>query len=188
MPVPKLKNLFVSETCLRFCALDLRISFLALAIASKNIQNCQWNSLKVVAIWRSQWNLGFSLVTSYSWVKYESFEYSFGALNEYFLLTLEQIWNVLLEEHNGGQLGNAVGLDGLLLGRLDERDVALRAVVVNRLHFFQQLIQFPGFGVVWKWQILKRIISQFFCFERLSLNINVIGFETSQKRRKSMLS
>ena len=30
-----LKNLFVSETCLRFCAIDLQISFLALAIASK---------------------------------------------------------------------------------------------------------------------------------------------------------
>ena len=41
MPVPKLKNLFVSETCLRFCALDLRISFLALAIVSKKIQNHQ---------------------------------------------------------------------------------------------------------------------------------------------------
>ena len=35
MPLPKLKNLFVSETCLRFCAIDLQISFLALAIASK---------------------------------------------------------------------------------------------------------------------------------------------------------
>ena len=35
MPLPKLKNLFVSETHLRFCAIDLRISFLALAIASK---------------------------------------------------------------------------------------------------------------------------------------------------------
>ena len=37
MPLPKLKNLFVSETCLRFCAIDLRISFLALAIASKKL-------------------------------------------------------------------------------------------------------------------------------------------------------
>ena len=35
MPLPKLKKLFVSETRLRFCAIDLRISFLALAIASK---------------------------------------------------------------------------------------------------------------------------------------------------------
>ena len=35
MPLPKLKNLFVSEICLRFCAIDLRISFLALVIASK---------------------------------------------------------------------------------------------------------------------------------------------------------
>ena len=35
MPLPKLKNLFVSETCLRFCAIDLQISFLTLAIASK---------------------------------------------------------------------------------------------------------------------------------------------------------
>ena len=39
MPLLKLKNLFVSETCLRFCAIDLLISFLALAIASKKIQN-----------------------------------------------------------------------------------------------------------------------------------------------------
>ena len=37
MPLPKLKNLFVSETCLRFCAIDSRISVLALAIASKKI-------------------------------------------------------------------------------------------------------------------------------------------------------
>ena len=36
MPMPKLK-IFVSETCLRFCAIDLQISFLALAIASKKI-------------------------------------------------------------------------------------------------------------------------------------------------------
>ena len=35
MPLPELKNSFVSETCFRFCATDLQISFLALAIASK---------------------------------------------------------------------------------------------------------------------------------------------------------
>ena len=35
MPLPKPKNLFVSETRLRFCALDLQISFLASAIALK---------------------------------------------------------------------------------------------------------------------------------------------------------
>ena len=35
MTLPKLKNLFVGETCLRFCAIDLPISFLALAIAFK---------------------------------------------------------------------------------------------------------------------------------------------------------
>ena len=35
MPLPKLKKVFVSETRLRFCAIDLQISFLALAIASK---------------------------------------------------------------------------------------------------------------------------------------------------------
>ena len=41
MPLPKLKNLFVSETRLRFCAIDLQISFVAMAIESKKIQNCQ---------------------------------------------------------------------------------------------------------------------------------------------------
>ena len=35
MPLPKLKKLLASETCFRFCAIDLQISFLALAIASK---------------------------------------------------------------------------------------------------------------------------------------------------------
>ena len=39
--IAKAKKLFVSETCLRFCAVDLQISFLALAIASKKIQNHQ---------------------------------------------------------------------------------------------------------------------------------------------------
>ena len=40
----------------------MRISFLAMAIASKKfIQNHQWNLRKVVAIWRSQWNLGLAL-------------------------------------------------------------------------------------------------------------------------------
>ena len=58
--IAKAKKLFVSETRLRVCAIDSWISFLALAIASKKIQNCKWNSLKVVAIWRSQWNWGFS--------------------------------------------------------------------------------------------------------------------------------
>ena len=33
--IAKAKKLFVSETCMRFCAMDLQISFLALAIASK---------------------------------------------------------------------------------------------------------------------------------------------------------
>ena len=61
MPLPELKSLLVSETCLRFYAVDSWISILALAIASKKIQNCQWNLRKVVAIWRSQWNLGFSV-------------------------------------------------------------------------------------------------------------------------------
>ena len=37
MPLPKLKNLFDSENCSRFCAIDLQISFLSLAIASKKI-------------------------------------------------------------------------------------------------------------------------------------------------------
>ena len=37
MPLLKLKKLFVSETCFRFCAIDSRISFLALAIASKKL-------------------------------------------------------------------------------------------------------------------------------------------------------
>ena len=32
--IAKAKNLFVSETCLRFCAIYLQISFLALAFAS----------------------------------------------------------------------------------------------------------------------------------------------------------
>ena len=35
MPLSKLKNVFVSETCLRFCAIDSQISFLALVIVSK---------------------------------------------------------------------------------------------------------------------------------------------------------
>ena len=35
MPLPKLKNLFVSKTYLRVCAIDSQISFLALGIASK---------------------------------------------------------------------------------------------------------------------------------------------------------
>ena len=39
--IVKAKNLFVSEICLRFCATDSQISFLALAIASNEIQNCQ---------------------------------------------------------------------------------------------------------------------------------------------------
>ena len=33
--IAKVKKLFVSETWLRFCAIDLQISFLFLAIASK---------------------------------------------------------------------------------------------------------------------------------------------------------
>ena len=35
MPLQKLKNSFVSETGIRFCAIDLQINFLPLAIASK---------------------------------------------------------------------------------------------------------------------------------------------------------
>ena len=37
MPLPKLNNLLVSESCLLFCAIDSQISFLALAIASKKL-------------------------------------------------------------------------------------------------------------------------------------------------------
>ena len=35
MPLLKLNNLFVNDSHLRFCALDLQMSFLALVIASK---------------------------------------------------------------------------------------------------------------------------------------------------------
>ena len=35
--IAKAKKLFVSETCFRFCAIDLQNSFLALALASKKI-------------------------------------------------------------------------------------------------------------------------------------------------------
>ena len=47
--IAKAEKLFVSETCLRFCPIDLQISFLALAIGSKKIQNHKRNLLKVVA-------------------------------------------------------------------------------------------------------------------------------------------
>ena len=63
--IGKAKTLFDSKTCFRFCATDSQISFLALAIASKkSIHNRQWNSHKLVAIWRSQWNLGFSFTNT----------------------------------------------------------------------------------------------------------------------------
>ena len=52
--IAKAKKLFVSETRFRFCVLDLQISFLALAIASKKtIQNRQLNLRKVVTSWPS---------------------------------------------------------------------------------------------------------------------------------------
>ena len=42
MRVSLTKRLFsFSKSCLRFCAIVLQISFLALVIASKKIQNCQ---------------------------------------------------------------------------------------------------------------------------------------------------
>ena len=66
--MPKLNNIFVSESCLRFCAIDFQLSFLAFVIASKKIRNCQWNSCKLVAIWHSEWNLGFSLYSILSCV------------------------------------------------------------------------------------------------------------------------
>ena len=49
MPLPKLKKLFVSETGFIFCAIDFRISFLALAIASKKIS-------KTVSETRAKWS------------------------------------------------------------------------------------------------------------------------------------
>ena len=51
MPLPKLKNLFVSETRLRFCAVDLWISFLALAIASKTVSEtyAKWSQFGAVS-------------------------------------------------------------------------------------------------------------------------------------------
>ena len=58
MPLPKLKNLFVSEPCLKFCAIDSRISFLALAIVSK--KSITVNETCAVVIWRSQQNSGLA--------------------------------------------------------------------------------------------------------------------------------
>ena len=49
MPLQKLKNSFVSETGIRFCAIDLQISFLALAIASKKLS-------KAVSETRTKWS------------------------------------------------------------------------------------------------------------------------------------
>ena len=36
MPLPRLNNLLVSQSCLRFSVIDLQMSFLALLIATKN--------------------------------------------------------------------------------------------------------------------------------------------------------
>ena len=64
MQMPKLKNLFVIETCLRFCAIDLQISFLTLAIASKKIsknvsESCaKWLQIGAVS---ESWGLAFSV-------------------------------------------------------------------------------------------------------------------------------
>ena len=54
MPLPKLKNLFVSETCLRFCAIDLQIIFLALGLHPKKsitiIETCtKWSQFGIVS-------------------------------------------------------------------------------------------------------------------------------------------
>ena len=61
MPLPKLKNLFVSETCLRFCAIDLQIIFLALGLHPKKsitiIETCtKWSQFGTVSETR-----GFSI-------------------------------------------------------------------------------------------------------------------------------
>ena len=49
MPLPKLNNLHVSEYFLRFCAIDLQMSSLALAIVSKRIS-------KTVSETRAKWS------------------------------------------------------------------------------------------------------------------------------------
>ena len=55
MPLPKLNNLLVSESCSRFCAKDLQMSFLALAITSKKIS-------KTICETHAKW-LQFGLVS-----------------------------------------------------------------------------------------------------------------------------
>ena len=74
MPLPKLNNLLVSESCLRFCAIDLQMSFLASAIASKKIfktisETCaKWLQFGAVS---ENWGLAF-IITSIITVQLET--------------------------------------------------------------------------------------------------------------------
>ena len=64
--IAKAKKLFVSETCLRLCAIDLQISFLALAIASKKISktisetHAKWLQFGAV---NETWGLAYNFYT-----------------------------------------------------------------------------------------------------------------------------
>ena len=61
MPLPKLNNLLVTESRLRFCAKDSQISFLALAIASKTIsETCtKWLQFGAVSETWVQYSIQF---------------------------------------------------------------------------------------------------------------------------------
>ncbi len=63
-------------------------------------------------------------------------------------LTFVQVWNILFEENESRKFGDSVGFDGLLFSRLDEGDVTFGAVVVDRLHCLQKLLQFPGIRII----------------------------------------
>ena len=74
--------------------------------------------------------------------------------------TFIQIGNILFEENEGRKFGNSVSFDGFRFGGLDEGDVALGAVVVDRLHCLQKLLQFPGVRIICISKLERLIRSQ----------------------------
>ena len=77
--MPKLKNLFVSETCFRFCAIYSQISFLALAIASKSETCAKWSQFGSVS---ETWGFSFLSKTIF-WNCFIAFKITYSCCFSY---------------------------------------------------------------------------------------------------------
>ena len=83
-------------------------------------------------------------------------------LNLTVLRTFIQTRQVIFEEHQGWEPGNAKLFGGAVFTYFDKMDTTFGAIVIYLLHDFQKILSFPWVHIVYKmqWQLETTVSSK----------------------------